>query len=96
MLLVGAITAGRGVLSSLQFGSTTVLDERVKQTVEGNKSDEHRMDILVAALEIGLDNPMIGVSPQQLPFEIGRRICLHCESVSRSHNVLRTCSPPAA
>lgn len=71
LLLVGVVTAALAVALT-QFGSTTLLDEKVKQTIEGNKSDGHRRDILLAAFQIGIENPVIGVSPQQLPFEIGR------------------------
>jgi len=73
LLLVGAIAA-IVAFWIVQFGSTKVLDERLKQTVQGTESDNLRRELLVICLDIGLENPLVGVSPQTLPFEIGRRI----------------------
>ena len=66
LLLVGlvAITVAYGVV---RFGSTAVFDERMRQTVKGNDSDNLRRDIFFACLQIGLENPLIGVSPQRIP-----------------------------
>ncbi len=87
LIFVLAITAAVAFLL-LQFGRTAVLDQRIKQTMEGNKSDEHRRDILIACLEIGLENPVIGVSPQVLPVEIGRRTSLkHTLGLIEAHNI---------
>jgi hypothetical protein len=87
MLLVGAITAAVAI-GIVQFGSTAVLDQRIKQTMEGNKSDEHRLAILAACLQIGLENPIIGISPQVLPFELGRRTSVvHHLNVIEAHNI---------
>jgi hypothetical protein len=73
LLLVAAV-AGGVAFWIVEYGSTKVLDEKLKQTVEGYGGDVVRKKILYACLEIGMDNPVIGVSPQQLPFEIGRRV----------------------
>jgi hypothetical protein len=87
MLLVGTITAAVAI-GIVQFGSTAVLDQRIKQTMEGNKSDEHRLAILAACLQIGLENPIIGISPQVLPFELGRRTSVvHHLNVIEAHNI---------
>jgi hypothetical protein len=87
MLFVLAITAAVALLL-IQFGRTAVLDQRIKQTMEGNKSDEHRRDILIACLEIGMENPVIGVSPQRLPLEIGRRTSVkHSLGIIEAHNI---------
>lgn len=72
LLLVGVITAIVAI-GILKFGTTVVLDERLRQTVEGNRSDNMRRDIVIACLQIALENPVIGVGPQMLPLEIGRR-----------------------
>ena len=87
LLLVAAVasTVAYGIV---QYGSTKVLDERLRQTVQGNKSDDYRRDILWACWDITMENPLIGVSPQQLPFEIGRRTSnLHHYGYVESHNV---------
>ncbi len=86
-LLVGAIAA-IVVFWIMNFGSHEVFDERMRQTVEGNTSDRLRRDLLLTCIEIGLQNPIIGVSPQQLPVEIGRRLSvLYHDSYLDSHNV---------
>ena len=73
----------------IKFGSTEVFDERMRQTVEGNESDNLRRDILLNCLRIGLENPLIGVSPQHIQVEIGRRLpVIYGEMrVIDSHNV---------
>ncbi len=87
MLLVGAIAAAVAFWI-MQFGSTHVLDEKLKQTVEGNDSDNYRVIIFMTAIQIGFENPIVGVSPQQLPFEIGRRTSvLHSHGYIDPHNV---------
>jgi hypothetical protein len=87
LLLVGAIAliVAGGIL---KFGSTKVFDERMQQTVKGNESDEYRKAILWACLDIGLENPLVGVSPQKLPMEIGRRTSVKFHfNMIESHNV---------
>jgi hypothetical protein len=87
LLLVGFI-AGALILWMSQYGDTTVFDERMRQTAEGNESDNYRLDIAITCLEIGLSNPVVGVSPQKLPAEIGRRTQIgHGASYINSHNV---------
>jgi hypothetical protein len=87
LIFVLAIAAAVAFLL-IQFGRTAVLDQRIKQTMEGNKSDEHRRDILVACLQIGLENPVIGISPQMLPLEIGRRTSVkHQLGLIEAHNI---------
>lgn len=55
-----------------QFGSTEVMDYRIKQTQQGYSSDVRREALFEASLRIGLDNPLLGVSPQRLPEELAR------------------------
>ncbi len=87
LLLVGFVVAALVVWIS-QFGDTTVLNERMRQTVEGTKSDNYRLEIFRTCVEICLSNPVIGVSPQNLPFEIGRRNQVgHGDNFINSHNV---------
>jgi len=68
------------------FGTTSVFEFRVKQTLEGSTSDVNRKALVIAALKIGMDNPVVGVSPQQLPFELGRE--MESGEYSAPHNVL--------
>jgi len=87
-LLLVALIAGVVGVGIAQFGDTTVLDRRLKQTVEGNSSDDMRVQIIVTCLKLGLENPVIGVSPQNLKFEIGRNIVfVFRQPMIDSHNV---------
>ncbi len=72
----------------VKFGSTGALQERVQKTVEGYQSDTLRRNLVVICLEIGLENPLIGVGPQMLSLEIGRRsITDYNVGVNEAHNV---------
>lgn len=86
MLLVGAV-ALMVVLIIVKFGSTETLDRRINQTIEGNKSDDLRVAIIQACADIAIENPLIGVSPQQLPFEIARKVETSNWTQLDSHNV---------
>ncbi|MEX2113429.1 MAG: O-antigen ligase family protein [Pirellulales bacterium] len=87
LLLVGFV-AGTLVLWISQFGDTKVFDERIRQTMEGNASDDYRLEIIRTCIEIGLSNPVIGVSPQNLPLELGRRNQVgHGVGYINSHNI---------
>ncbi len=88
LIVLGAIGAMVALLV-LRFGDTSVLDERLRQTVEGNKSDNLRKEILLICFQIGLENPLIGVSPQRIQLEIGRRLSVvfNEQRVIDSHNV---------
>jgi hypothetical protein len=87
MLLVAGIVAAVAFLL-IRFGSTAALDTRLKQTAVGNESDHYRVAILLACLEIGLENPILGVSPSSITVEIGRRTSVKFRNgYIDSHNV---------
>lgn len=87
LLLVGFISAAVAFWI-VQYGSTKVLDEKVNETVKGYEGDRVRKDIMWTCLDIGMENPIIGISPQVLPFEIGRRLSLrHNYQVIEAHNI---------
>jgi hypothetical protein len=86
LIFVAAI-AGAVVFWLTQWGTTEVFDEKVQQTMQGYGT-QTRVDITLACWEIGLENLLTGVSPQQLPFEIGRRAGVRGhEQFLDSHNV---------
>jgi hypothetical protein len=60
---------------------------RVRQTAEGNQSDDLRMQLLEASLHITLEAPLLGVSPQNLPMELAARLG-HPGSFIAPHNVV--------
>ncbi len=86
MLLVAAV-AGAVVLLISQYGDTRVFDERMRQTVEGNKSDDLRIRLFQASLEIALENPVIGVSPQAFPAHVATKVGFRGAQLE-SHNTL--------
>jgi O-Antigen ligase len=89
MLIVGAVAGGM-VIWMANFADTRVFDERMKQTMEGNDSDDTRVAILGACLQIVSENPILGVSPSEVGFEIGRRVQVghgHHLNYLDSHNV---------
>lgn len=88
-MFVVAAVAGAVVIWISNYGDTKVFDERMKQTVEGTESDDLRIAILKTCMAITLENPIIGISPDELTKEIGRRTSvdgLH-HSFLDSHNV---------
>jgi len=89
MFVVGGVAA-LTILLITKYGDTAAFDERMKQTVQGNTSDQYRVAIIKSCIEITLNNPVIGVSPQRLPFELGRITHVpggHMASFLDSHNV---------
>ena len=87
LLLVGAVI-GAIVLVITSYGSTKVLDQRIKQTQEGTSSDRLRKALLINCIQVGLENPILGASPQGLPLAIGRRLQLEFhKDIVDPHNV---------
>jgi hypothetical protein len=86
-ILVGAATSAVvGMLIWRQ--ATEAFERRFEQTVEGTQSDRLRWDIMTTCMQVGMDNPIAGVGPQQLPLEVGRRLYAkyHDEAID-PHNV---------
>jgi O-antigen ligase len=47
---------------------------RIAETRGGLMSDSFRVRLVVTSFEIGLENPLLGVSPQELPFILARQV----------------------
>jgi hypothetical protein len=73
LIYVGALAVAIAAWILLA-GRTTVLNERLNQTVHGTKSDTMRRNLFQTCVEIGLENPIIGVSPQALSAELQHRL----------------------
>lgn len=73
-MLVVAAVAGAVVLWMSNYGDTRAFDERMKLTVEGSDSDSLRIEIILASIATALENPIMGVSPNDLPLVLGRRL----------------------
>jgi hypothetical protein len=72
-ILITSITASViGILIWRQ--ATSAFERRYEQTVEGTQSDRLRLDIIIASWQLAVNNPVAGVTPQRLPYEIARRI----------------------
>lgn len=56
------------------YGNTTVLSNRMEVTRTGYVADETRRELFSAAVQIGVENPILGVSPQRLPYDLAHRI----------------------
>ncbi len=85
-ILLGVLTASTiGILIGLQ--ATKAFERRLEQTEEGIQSDRLRVDLFWTSFQIGLENPILGRSPQQLPYELGRRLSSYGEPMIDTHNV---------
>jgi hypothetical protein len=68
--------------------ATEAFERRFEQTVEGTQSDRLRWDIMTTSVQIGLENPVAGVSPQKLPYEVAQRLySKYRDEVIDMHNV---------
>ena len=62
------------VIAGLAYKGAQVFERRIEQTEEGNESDRQRIELFVNSLEIGLEHPIRGVSPQVLPVMLAERL----------------------
>ena len=86
ILVASVATLAVGLLVAEQ--ATESFERRYEQTVEGTQSDRLRWDIFVTSMKIGMDNPIVGKSPQGLPYEIGKRLYSKYNSeIFETHNV---------
>lgn len=67
------VAVGVVVVGALHKG-TQVFEHRLEQTEEGNSSDQLRVDLVKTSLMIGLEHPVLGVSPQVLPIRLAQRL----------------------
>ena len=57
-----------------RYIGTELVERKFDQTIAENESDETRFELIPTAIQIAFDNPLFGVSPQDLPYELGRRL----------------------
>jgi len=69
----------------MKFSSIAALEHRVEQTLAGYQSDRLRRVLFMTSLEVGLEFPLLGVTPQKLPYELARRLNALAPEVD-SHN----------
>jgi hypothetical protein len=70
-----------------EWGSSAVVEYRMGQTMSGYQSDNYRWDLFRHCVEIGLENPILGVSPRGLSWELARRTMSDSGAVD-PHNVV--------
>lgn len=68
-VLLIAIGAGYWITN---FANTSVAERRLEETQEGTSSDKLRLELIRNAFVVSLEHPLLGVSPEHLPFELGR------------------------
>lgn len=72
LMLVGGLGLA-SYTALVVLGTTEVFEFRMQQTSGGYESDEMRQSLFIEAINIGLDNPLLGVGVQQLPYELAKR-----------------------
>ena len=83
MLFLGALV----YVLLMRYGSTETFEYKVQQTERGYSSDQRRETLFLTAIEVGLDHPLVGVSPQLLPVVLAQRTHAR-EPMLDPHNVL--------
>lgn len=83
---VGALAAVSYAVFAL-FGTSEIFDYRLEQTTSGYQSDDVRQSLFSAALEVGIENPVLGVGPQLLPRELAKRLLSDADVVD-PHNFI--------
>jgi hypothetical protein len=71
----------------VHYANSAEFDRRMQQTVQGNESDTIRKELIVTALSIGLEHPVFGASPIELPQELARRMPQDAISVGSKNSI---------
>lgn len=70
------------------FFGTQVIDERLDRDKKTKQSDTARSDLFWTSVHIGLENPFVGIGPQLVDDELGRRVPLGGNTDPReAHNL---------
>jgi hypothetical protein len=88
-LKAALIFAGAGtviLMLIVAYFGTEHLERRVMQSREGNRSDEMRMNLILTSIQVGLEHPLLGVSPHRLHRELALRLNFEGSEVD-THNL---------
>ncbi|MBX7167440.1 MAG: O-antigen ligase family protein [Pirellulales bacterium] len=85
-MLYFVLAAGLVFLVMEQLGMFDVVQHHMEATTEGKTTDGKRIQLLMASLQIGLEHPLLGVSPQELFFMLAHRV-FGMDGTIDSHNV---------
>jgi hypothetical protein len=68
------------------FFDLSHVQDRIIATRQGLQSDDVRWRLFATSIEIGMENPLLGISPQELAYELSARIGTPGASIE-THNV---------
>jgi hypothetical protein len=63
-----------GYLAVDHFADKKLMQLRFEETVSGKTADHLRVELFVAAVEIGMEYPILGITPQQVMFALADKI----------------------
>lgn len=69
------------------YFSTEHLEDRIDQSRSMSQSDQMRRDLIIESILIGLEHPLLGVSPKNLHIELANRLSGHGLTGIDTHNV---------
>lgn len=72
LAVVGGLAITSYVVFSL-FGTSETFSYQAERTTSGYESDTLRQSLFRTALEIGVENPLLGITVQELPRELAKR-----------------------
>jgi hypothetical protein len=81
VILLGAA----GYFAVSFFGDKEIVRVRYEESLHKNKSDDLRLQLFLTAFKIGFENPILGVAPQYVHFQLAREI--HYKTGIDAHNV---------
>lgn len=61
-----------GVFLIFKYGDVDLIKFRFAETFSGHTTDKERVNLFLACVQVGLENPILGVSPQNLKMHIAR------------------------
>lgn len=73
-MMMLALMLPLGVFLVFKYGDVDLLMFRFGETFTGHTADTKRVGLFLACVRVGLENPILGVSPQNLKMHIGRYI----------------------
>lgn len=85
-LLVVVVMGGVATYLMVTTGATEVVETRLDRSSTIEQSDDNRLQLFDDSLAIFVENPVLGVGPEQLRIELGER--LEREGPTDPHNVV--------
>lgn len=63
-----------GIFLIFKYGDVELIKFRFDETFSGHTTDKERVNLFLACVQVGLENPILGVSPQNLKMHIARLV----------------------